>query len=89
MPKQQLIGLIMPLTFLAIFYFLLIRPAKKRENNLKKMREALEIGDEVVTIGGLLGRVLKVADDHIIIEVGTDKTRMPIERWGIASKKNK
>lgn len=86
---QQLLSLIMPISFLAIFYFLLIRPSQKKEKNLKEMRNNLKIGDEIVTIGGLIGKINKIDEDYVVIELGPDKTRISIEKWAIGKLKNK
>lgn len=81
---QQLSGLAVPLLFLVIFYFLLIRPQQKREKTLKEMRSAVKLGDEIVTIGGLTGKVTRVSEDDLTIEIGIDKTKITLEKWGIA-----
>ena len=47
------------------------------------MRASLKPGDEVVTIGGIVGKITKVTDDTVTIEVGADKTRITVEKWGI------
>lgn len=89
MQSQQLLSLIMPVSFLVIFYFLLIRPSQKKEKALKEMRNNLQIGDEIVTIGGLIGKITKISEDHVVIELGSDKTRIPVEKWAIGKQKNK
>lgn len=83
MGAQQFVNLAIPVGFLAVFYFILIRPQQKRDKAIKSMRESLKIGDEIVTIGAIVGRVLKVTDDTVTIEVGADKTKLTIEKWGI------
>jgi preprotein translocase subunit YajC len=60
---------IFPVALLAIFYFLLIRPQSKRAKEHKKMVEALSKGDEVVTNGGLLGRITEVGENFVVVEV--------------------
>lgn len=88
MGAQQIVNLVIPLGFLAVFYFILIRPQQKRDKAIKSMRESLKIGDEVVTIGGIVGRVLKVTEEVITIEVGADKTKLTVEKWGIGKQIN-
>lgn len=66
-----------------VFYFMLIRPQKKREKAVQEMRSKVEVGDEIVTVGGLIGRVVSVKDDTIIIESGTDRCKVRIARWAI------
>lgn len=85
---QQLSGLALPIVFLVIFYFLLIRPQQKREKTLKEMRGSVKFGDEIVTIGGLIGKVTKVTENDITIEIGSDKTKITLEKWGIARVKS-
>ncbi|HKK14840.1 MAG TPA: preprotein translocase subunit YajC [Gammaproteobacteria bacterium] len=67
-----------------IFYFLLIRPQTKRAKEHKKMVEALAKGDEVVTNGGLLGRITEVGDNFITLQVG-DGVELKIQRQAVAS----
>lgn len=62
--------LVMPLGMLAIFYFLLIRPQNNRAKKHKEMLGALKKGDTVVTQGGIIGKVFKLADDEITIDTG-------------------
>ncbi len=72
---------------IALFYFMLIRPQKKKEKQTKAMLDALKVGDSVTTIGGIVGKVLKVKDDKVCIEIGdrTHKHPMTIKREAIAS----
>ena len=56
---------------IVIFYFLLIRPQKKRDKEVQKMRENIEIADEIVTIGGIIGRVVSIKDDTVVIETAS------------------
>lgn len=68
------------------FYFFLIRPQSKKKKNEDKMRKSVQVGDEVTTIGGIVGRVVGVKeDDSIIIETGSDRAKMRIRRWAIGS----
>jgi len=66
-----------------VFYFLLIRPQKKREKETKQMLSSLKAGDNITTIGGICGKIVKVQDDVFTIEVGTDKVKLVIERWAV------
>ncbi|NVJ51049.1 MAG: preprotein translocase subunit YajC [Gammaproteobacteria bacterium] len=58
--------------FVVIFYFLIIRPQSKRQKEHKKMIEAIDKGDEVVTAGGILGKVIKVTEGYIVIAIADD-----------------
>lgn len=85
MNPQQLQGLLLPIGMLAIFYFFAIRPQKKKEKEISSMRDSLNVGDDVITIGGILGKVITVKDDQIIIEVGATKTRLELTKWAVGS----
>lgn len=85
----QLQGLILPLGFLAVFYFFAIRPQKKKETQVKEMRSNLRVGDEVITIGGIHGKIIKAREDIVTIEIGTAKTKLDMARWAIGSVVNK
>ena len=66
-----------------IMYFLLIRPQKKREKEVHKMRANLEIGDEVITNGGIIGRVVSIKDDTVVIESGSDRSKIRFLRSAV------
>lgn len=76
---------LMPLILLiVIMYFLLIRPQKKREKQVSAMRNSIKAGDEIVTIGGIYGTVVKVREERLVIQVGADKTKLEIARWSVS-----
>lgn len=76
---------LMPLILLIfIMYFLLIRPQKKREKETAQMRNALQVGDEIITIGGICGKIVKLKDESLIIQVGADKVKFEVMRWSIS-----
>ena len=77
-------SLVMFAPMILILYFLLLRPQKKRAKKEKEMRENLQIADEVITTGGIIGRVLSVKDDTVLIETGGDRTRIRVLRSCIA-----
>jgi preprotein translocase subunit YajC len=69
--------LVMLLLILGVFYFFMIRPQMKKQKELKKFREALAVGDKVVTIGGIHGKVLEIADTSILLSCeGSSKVRV-------------
>ena len=73
MPQETMSGITMGLYFvvmIAVFYFLLIRPQKKREKEAKMMLESLMVGDKIITIGGIYGKITQIKDDALIIETG-------------------
>ncbi|WIV10752.1 preprotein translocase subunit YajC [Proteiniborus sp. MB09-C3] len=77
--------LMLPVLFLAIFYFFIIRPQQKKDKKIKEMRSGAKVGDEVLTIGGIYGKIVKIKDEIITIEVGADKTRFDIAKWAIGN----
>jgi len=64
-------------------YFIMIRPQKKKEKEMKLMRSALEVGDEIVTIGGIVGRIVNIKDDALVIETGSDRDKIKIMKWAV------
>lgn len=81
-------GFIIPIAFLVIFYVFAIRPQKKREKQIREMRDSLRVGDEVITIGGIYGKIVKLKDDMVTIEVGANKTKIDLTKWAIGSTVN-
>lgn len=71
--------------FFLIMYFIMIRPEKKKQKKIEAMRNALTVGDEIVTIGGIMGVVVNVTEDNITIETGEDKVRIKFKKWAVSS----
>lgn len=69
---------------IVFFYFFILRPQRKQDKKDKQMRENLEIGDEVVTNGGIVGIVFSLKDDTVVIETGGDRSKIRVMRWAIA-----
>ena len=67
-----------------VMYFFMIRPQKKREKEVQDMRSNLQIGDEVVTTGGIIGIVASLKEDTVVIETGSDRSKVRIARWAVA-----
>ena len=74
--------ILMVLLFVGM-YFLMIRPQKKQQKKEQEIRENTQVGDEITTIGGIVGKVVTVKEDSLIIETGADKNKMKITRWAI------
>lgn len=85
MNNQLMVQLLMLAVFIGIMYFLLIRPQKKKEKTIQEMRNSLQVGDEIVTIGGICGKIVKTKDDSIVIQVGADKVKFEMMRWSVSS----
>ena len=66
-----------------VFYFLLIRPQRKKDKEAKAMLDNLKVGDRICTIGGIYGTIVKIKDDVLTVEVGEQKTQMVFARWAI------
>ncbi len=67
----------------AIFYFLLIRPNKKKQKAEEALRNNITLGDEITTIGGICGRVVSIKDEEITIESSIDRTLVQFKKWAI------
>ena len=74
---------LLPLVLIVAFFYI-IRPQKKQEKKDAAMRDSLEIGDEVVTNGGIVGIVFSIKDDTVVIETGGDRSKIRIKKWAIA-----
>ena len=68
---------------LVVMYFLMIRPQKKKDKQLQDLRNSLEIGDNVTTIGGIVGRVVAIKDETIVLETGTERNKVRFKRWAV------
>jgi preprotein translocase subunit YajC len=69
---------------LIVFYFMLIRPQQKKDKEDRAMRENLEIGDEIITAGGIVGLVVSIKEDTVVIETGSDRSKIRIAKWAVA-----
>jgi preprotein translocase subunit YajC len=70
---------------LVVMYFLMIRPQKKREKETNAMRAGIQVGDEIVTIGGICAKVVKTKEETIVVQVGSDMVKMEMMRWAVSS----
>ncbi len=77
-------GVIMLVLMFAIFYFLLIRPQQKKAKMQKEMIEALKVGDAVVTVGGIFGKVTALQEDVLTVEIATG-VKVKITRGSVSS----
>ena len=69
----------------AFFYFFMIRPQKKQEKETAAMRNSLSIGDEITTIGGIVGRITHIKDDIVTIETGADRNKIRIRKNAVST----
>ena len=79
-------SLIMIVAMMAILYFLMIRPENKRKKQAQAMRDSLTVGDEITTIGGIIGTICAVKENTIVIETGADRVRIEFTKWAVSTK---
>ena len=77
--------IIMLIAMVAIFYFMLIRPENKRKKEAEELRSSLKVGDEITTIGGIVGKVVSVKDERFVIETGADQVRIELQKWALST----
>ena len=78
-------SIIMIVAMIAVFYFLMIRPENKRKKEAEQMRSAVKSGDQITTIGGIIGTVVSVKDDKFVLETGADQVRIEMAKWAIST----
>lgn len=81
--NSTLVTILLMVGLFALMYFTSIRPQKKRQKEEQQLRENLQIGDEITTIGGIMGRIVTIKEDSIIIETGADRVKMRVMRWAV------
>ncbi len=82
---ESILGMVIPLAvFVAFFYFFLIRPEQKRNKEMQAMLNNIQVADEVITNGGIIGRVVSVKEDTVLIETGSDRTKIRVVKSAIA-----
>ena len=80
------LGIFLPLILmLAMLYFLMIRPENKRKKQAEEMRSSLKKGDQITTIGGIVGKIVQVTDENIVIETSDDRVRMELTKWAVST----
>ncbi len=83
---ETMYSIVMIVVMIAIFYFLLIRPENKRKKQANEMRSSLAVGDEITTIGGIVGTICAVKENSIVVETGADRVRIELMKWAVSSK---
>lgn len=85
MQQMQLVSsIVMMVIVFGLMYLLMIRPQKKKEKEAKEMRDNLQIGDEVTTIGGITGIIVRKTEDTVVIETGGDRSKIRVKIWAIS-----
>ena len=77
--------LVMMIVLIAVFYFFMIRPENKRKKEAQAMRDAIKVGDNITTIGGIIGRVVAIKDDTFVLETGADRVKIRFTKNAISS----
>ncbi len=77
--------ILMLVLMFAVLYFLMIRPENKRKKKTEEMRNSLSVGDEIVTIGGITGKIVQVTEETITFETGEDRVRIQAKKWSVST----
>ena len=77
--------LIMIVIMVVVMYFMIWRPESKRKKQAENMRNSLKKGDQITTIGGIIGKIVQVSDETIVIETSEDGVRMELTKWAVSS----
>lgn len=79
-------SIIMMALIIVVFWFFIMRPQRKKDKETAKMRSELQVGDEIVTIGGIIGIIVSMKEDSLVIETGSDRSKVRLARWAISGK---
>ena len=79
-------SIIMMALIIVVFWFFILRPQRKKDKETAKMRSELQVGDEIVTIGGIIGIIVSMKEDSLVIETGSDRSKVRLARWAISGK---
>ena len=77
--------IIMIVLFIAIFYFMILRPENKKKKEAEALRNSLHKGDKITTIGGIVGKIVQITEDTITFETGEDRVRLQTKKWAIST----
>ena len=84
--SASMMSLLIPLVLMiALMDFLMIRPENKRKKQAEEMRNSLKKGDQITTIGGIVGKIVQGTDENIIIETSDDRVRMELTKWAVST----
>ena len=75
--------IVMIVLFIAVFYFMILRPENKKKKEQENLRNSLHRGDKITTIGGIIGKIVDIKDDKLVIETGEDQVRMELMKWSV------
>ena len=83
--NQMISTVLMLVIMVAVFYFMLIRPENKRKKEAEELRSNVKAGDQITTIGGVVGTVVSVKDEKFVIETGADRVRIEFQKWALST----
>ena len=78
-------AIIMLIVMVAVFYFMLIRPENKRKKEAETLRNSIKVGDEITTIGGIIGNIVSIKEDKFVIETSADQVRIEFAKWALST----
>ncbi|MCD7772621.1 MAG: preprotein translocase subunit YajC [Ruminococcus sp.] len=81
---SMLVTFIPLVLIIVVFYFLLIRPQRKKDKEDTAMRNNIQVGDEIVTAGGIIGIVFSIKEDTLVVETGGDRSKIRIKKWAVS-----
>lgn len=84
--SEQMYTIVLILGMVVIMYFLMIRPERKRKKEKEALQNSLTVGDEITTIGGIVGTICAMKENTVVIESSADRVRIEITKWAIADK---
>ena len=82
---NPIISIVLIVAMIAFFYFFIIRPQKKQEKEAASMRDSIQVGDEITTIGGIIGKVVSIKDETLVLETTRDCTKIRILKSAVRS----
>jgi preprotein translocase subunit YajC len=83
--NQMVSTVLMLVIMVAVFYFMLIRPENKRKKEAEELRSNVKVGDQITTIGGVVGTVVNVKDEKFVIETSADRVRIEFQKWALST----
>lgn len=83
--NQMISTVLMLVIMVAVFYFMLIRPENKRKKEAEELRSNVKVGDQITTIGGIVGTVVNVKDEKFVIETSADRVRIEFQKWALST----
>ena len=81
--NESMYSIVMLVIVFAVMYFLMIRPENKKRKQAEEMRNNVALGDEIVTLGGMTGKIVQVTEETVTFETGEDRVRIQIKKWAI------